>query len=124
MTDPPSHPMRLAMPDASFRLTPQERARIRTGFDVDALERLLAAVVPGVRPEILEDFLIPERGSQDVSLLVRMGDPALQPLLDEVWAPMWELMGPDAIEKETADFPGRELARQRRDAMKKRGAQP
>jgi hypothetical protein len=43
-----------------------------------------------------------------------MGDPALQPLLDEVWAPMWE-QHPERIDKETKDFPGREIARQRRE---------
>jgi hypothetical protein len=52
---------------------------------------------------------------------MKLGDPSLQPLLDEVWAPMWEQFPPGAIEIEDKDFPGRELARARRDARGGRG---
>jgi hypothetical protein len=110
----PSPPtIRLEQPDSTFRLTPEERANVRTGFDVDALERLMAAVVPEGRPMLLEAFQRPS--SWPIRFVVQMGDPSLQPLLDEVWAPMWMELGPDAIDVETAPYPGRELARQRRD---------
>ena len=90
-----------------------DRAKVRPGFDADALERLLANVEPAVRPILLEPFLQPQSG-EPAENLVRMGDPSLQPLLDEVWAPMWDLLPSHAIDTETKDFPGRELARQRR----------
>ena len=106
--------VRLEAPDRTFKLTPQERASIRPGFDVDALERLLASVEAPVRPMILKDFQAVAPG-QPAAALVKMGDPALQPLLDEVWAPIWEKY-PEMMGKETKDFPGREIAKQRRNA--------
>jgi hypothetical protein len=109
------HSIRLPVPDAEFHLSASERARVRQGFDPDALERLLANVEPVVRPMILQSFQQPKPG-EPADNVVRMGDPSLQPLLDEVWAPMWDLFSSDAIEKETKDFPGREIARQRRAA--------
>lgn len=115
MTTPPNPgTVRLETPDRNFKLTPQERASIRPGYDVNALERLLAAVEPPVRPMILTDFQAVAPGETGTAL-VRMGDPALQPLLDEVWAPMWEKY-PEMMDKETKDYPGREIARQRRNA--------
>src|SRR5215218_4660915 len=99
--------IRLPAPDAGFRLSASERAHVRPGFDADALERLLANVEPGARPILLQPFLQPKPG-EPVENTVRMGDPSLQPLLDEVWAPMWDLAPPDAIDTETKDFPGRE----------------
>lgn len=113
-TPPNPKTVRLETPDPNFRLTPQERASIRPGFDVDALERLLAEVEAPVRPMILKDFQAVAPGEPGTAL-VRMGDPALQPLLDEVWAPIWE-KHPEMMEKETKDYPGREIARQRRNA--------
>ena len=37
----------LPSPDPSFRLKPEQRALVRPGFDVNALERLLASIIPG-----------------------------------------------------------------------------
>lgn len=115
MSTPPNpRTVRLDVPDRNFKLTPQERASIRPGFDVDALERLLAAVEAPVRPMILEGFQAVAQGEPGTAT-VRMGDPALQPLLDEVWAPMWEKY-PEMLDTETKNYPGREIARQRRNA--------
>jgi len=111
---------RLAAPDPDFHLSASERAKVRHGFDADALERLLANVEPAVRPMLLEQFQWPKPG-EPADNVMRLGDASLQPLLDEVWAPMWDQFSPDAIDKETKDFPGREIARQRRAA---RGAPP
>jgi hypothetical protein len=115
MSTPEPQGIRLVKADAGFHLSADERAAVRRGFDVDALERLLAHLRPEVRPTVLEDFKYPAPG-EPPALLIQMGDPALQPLLDEVWAPMWDHMQPAALESETKEFPGRELARQRRRA--------
>jgi hypothetical protein len=106
--------IRLEVPDASFRLSQAERQRIRTGFDVDALERLVANVRPELRHHILESFTIQPADFLTTNSLIKIGDPFLQALLDEVWAPVWEQFPPDALDTETVDYPGRELASQRR----------
>jgi hypothetical protein len=114
MPETPSGSIRLEAPDRNFRLTQRERERIVPGYDADALERLLAAVEAAVRPFLLSRFIVPEDGSGRMpGVMVLMGDPKLQPLLDEVWAPMWELY-PDMLDTETKDYPGREIARERR----------
>lgn len=118
MDQPNPATIRLDQPDPTFRLTPEERASVRPGFDVDALERLLAAVEPEVRPILLRDFQQPKPGDlkpgEFVTPPVRMGDPALQPLLDEIWAPAWERFAPDLLDDDSLHYPGKELARQRR----------
>jgi hypothetical protein len=113
VSQPPRPTIRLPAPEPGFRLTAAERGSIRVGFDVDALERLLSMVEAPVRPMILESFQ-PAKPGEPVSLLLQLGDPALQPLLDEVWAPMWERR-PDGAWRHDPDprWPGRELARQR-----------
>jgi hypothetical protein len=110
--------IRLPRPDPEFKLTPEERASIREGFDVDALERLLAAVDTGARPIILHAFQPPAPGELEPGEFMtpptRMGDPALQPLLDEVWATAWERFAPELLDSEEMNYPGKELAKQRR----------
>jgi hypothetical protein len=113
-TSPSPKALRLETPDRNFKLTPQERASIRPIFDVDALERLLASVEAPFRAFLLSRFQAAEPGTFG-PMMMKMGDPALQPLLDEVWVPMWE-MYPELIDTETKEYPGRELARQRRAA--------
>jgi hypothetical protein len=114
LTAPNPHTVRLPSPDPSFRLTPEERASIRSGFDAAALERLLAAIEPGARPGLLHSFVMPTPGPH-VSITIKMGDPTLQPLLDEVWLPFWESQ-PARLRRFYPDdgmWPGLELARQR-----------
>jgi len=104
---------RLDPPDANYRVSPDDRETIRTGFDPDALERLLAMIVPDARPELLRAFQWPERGVP-ASNIVKFQDPDLQAVLDEVWLPMWETEIPDALDAEKKEFPGLALARRRR----------
>jgi hypothetical protein len=105
--------IRLDPPDTRFRLTDKQRASVRRGFDVAALERLLAHVVPEARAVTLGAFL-PADDAESARNTIRMADPALQPLLDEVWAGFWEA-NPDllAFKEDDAVWPGRALARQR-----------
>lgn len=120
MSIPPPPEFLLPEPDAAYRLSAAERAKVRPEFDADALERLLAAVVPEVRPMLLRGFQWPEAG-QPVSHIVKRGDASLTPLLDEVWAPYWDLLPEEMINLEDKDFPGRELARERRRARDRDG---
>lgn len=113
-------PLRLAAPTQGYRIDPALRARVFKGFDADALERLLAHVAPERRAEILSYFLVPDNPepARSRGQLIQIKDPLLQPLLEEVWAPMWDYVGAtDAdIEANTYDYPGREIARARRVA--------
>lgn len=114
MTAPHPSTVRLPEPDPTFRLTEEERGSIRPGFDADALERLLAAIEPGARRGLLQAFLTPAPG-QRARNVVQMGDPELQPLLDQVWLPFWESR-PDRLRRRHPDdqqWPGLELARKR-----------
>lgn len=111
---------RLAVPDPNFRLTPEQRASLRRGFDADALERLLAAVEPASRPFILESFQAPRPGESIWDTPVNwMSDPVLQAMLEEVWATAWE-QRPELLDDPNVNFPGKEIAKQRRAARQKR----
>lgn len=98
--------------DLTYRLPVSERQRMRRGFDLDALERLLAHVAPERREEILECFRIPD--TNQVHELWRIGDPELQEMLEEVWAPAWDRVPLAAIESDTSERPGKRLAAARR----------
>ena len=70
-----------------FRLTPDERSRVISGADVQALERFLAAVPAELRPSVGERFLRVEDQSLEPLGIDRIDDPLLMSLLVEVWAP-------------------------------------
>ena len=115
-------PLRLTEPDHGYRLTAADRAGVRPGFDVEALERLLQAIRPEMRPEILAHFQFHEEPTPTrYGHLVQFHDPELQPLLEEVWAPMWDAVNAtdDDIARDTYGFPGREVAIKRRAARKR-----
>jgi hypothetical protein len=116
------HTLRLPEPDPDLKLTPEERADVRRGFDVDALERLLAAVEADVRPIILDWFRAPKRVEGEPGVWetppITTGDPALQPLLDEVWATAWERY-PQLLDNDEVIDPGKDIAKERR-AMRER----
>jgi hypothetical protein len=105
---------RLDAPDPAFRLTAEQRASIEPGYDVDALERLLAMMHPDLRAGTLSSFQ-PQPPEVIGGGLVRIYDPVLQSLLDEVWAPRWasvpeEWFHPPDFQR----YPGRDLAMRRR----------
>ncbi len=117
MSSPEPLPMRLPAPDPGFRLSEADRGEMLAGFDVEALERLLGMTRPDLRQEILKHFQKRKNGER-LGILVHLSDPDLQKVLEEVWAPKWDLVNAtDAeIEANVFGFPGREIARQRRAA--------
>ena len=58
LTTPQPSGISLPSPDLAFRLSAQERASVRRGFDADALERLLSRLIPPVRPMVLASFQV------------------------------------------------------------------
>jgi hypothetical protein len=118
--EPPPKPLRLSTPDATYSLASADRAKLRRGFDADALERLLRMVRPDMRQEILGHFQLSDGTGRRYGDLVQFHDPRLQPLLEEVWAPMWDEVGAtdEQIAQNAFHFPGRDIARQRRAAAR------
>jgi len=100
--------------DGTFRLTQQDRKRLRPGFDVSALEKLLGHIPASRRGELLSYFLRPE--TSEIRELWYIGDPVLQELLEEVWAPTWDRVPDSEIAADTSQRPGKGLALQRRRA--------
>lgn len=120
----PPKALRATTPAREFRLAASEREKVVPGYDVAALESLLAHITPERRTEILKYFQFPEdRSAAPLGLLMVIKDPQLQPLLEEVWAPMWDHVA--ATDEQVAEnvfgYPGRALAMERR-ALKKREA--
>lgn len=110
--------LRLAITETTYHLAPAERVKVRPGFDVDALERLLGRIHPDRRAEILALFQHqPPNSRKELTFL---GDPELQAILEEVWAPFWDELPESDLEDETmAIFPGREIAKKRRDSRRR-----
>jgi hypothetical protein len=113
-------PLRLAASDQLYRLSADDRARVRPGFDADALERLLQAIRPDMRQEIVGHFQFHGESSPRYGHLMQFHDSQLQPLLEEVWAPMWDELNAtdEEIERDAYGYPGREIALQRRAARR------
>ena len=112
--DLPPRPLRLAAPDATYRLSDEDRAKVQEGFDVDALERLVGMVRPDMRQELLVHFQVGEEEGPRRGRIVQMNDPELQRVLEEVWAPMWDGVPDEVLEATSGPFPGRGVAKQRR----------
>lgn len=110
MTSPDAEPMRLEAPDPGFQLSPEDRAMLAPGFDVNALERLLKQIRPDLRREILSYFQVGKSGGH----LIEIHDPDLQAVLEEVWAPFWDNVPDEALEADWYRMPGREIAKARR----------
>jgi hypothetical protein len=107
----------IGVPDPNYRLPEEDRAKVGANFDADALERLLSMVPPDTRDDILPSFVPPDPsvGERPSGWLVRLGHPALQAALEEVWVPYWRHVSDEDLDSGSEDhIPGRELAKQRR----------
>lgn len=121
MTTPSNQSARLNVADPAFRLTAEQRASIEPGFDVDALERLLAVLHPDLRVPVLGDFQRNRLAPNEIGGgLMKFEDPVLQALLDQVWAPRWEGVPDEWLDDpEFRRFPGQEIAKRRRNALRR-----
>lgn len=119
MTEPAYQPLALRVSDAGYRLSAEDRARVVPGFDPDALERLLRRVRPDMREEILREFQLPRPGEPIPGGIHEFTEPELNPLLEEVWATMWEDESDDFLAEGASEMPGRTLAKQRREERRR-----
>ena len=117
----PGRPLRAEQPDATFRLTDAQRAKMLSMYDAEAVERLLQMVRPDARASTLRFFQVAEKPGPH-AVLMHLDDPKLQAVLEEVWAPYWDRLPPEAIERERAPIPGRAIARTRRAARAAAGS--
>lgn len=106
--------IRLEQPERNYRLSAADRATVIPGFDVNALERLLASVTPELRTEVLSCFQRPTTAGERRGQLYRIHDPKLQAILEEVWAPMWDSATDQELAADVYGMPGRKVALQRR----------
>jgi hypothetical protein len=118
VTDPEYRPLALRSPDRTFRLIPEERAKVLPGYDVEALERLLRIVRPDMRQEILRYFQPGQPGERSRGMLTEFTEPQLQAVLEEVWAPMWNDAPDEALDDASSYYPGRQIAKQRRESRR------
>jgi hypothetical protein len=102
-------------PDLTVCLTVAQRAMLIDGIDHDALERLLQTLPADLRSAVLTAFTKAEpgeRGNAQIVAMIGVDDT----LLADVWAPTWEAMGAEAIDRTAPhefELPGREIARER-----------
>jgi hypothetical protein len=115
----------LDTPDESFRLDAAERANIQDIYDADALERLLQVVHPDHRMNVLANFQIQPFDGRKRPYFIEILDPKVQPLLDPVYAPVWQNATDEEIEANIYGLPGREtVKKQRREMRDRRRADP
>jgi hypothetical protein len=115
-------PLPLPGPPSDYHIPADERARIVPGFDVEALERLLARVVAERRDEVLAYFQFPrDRSAPRLGILKEIKYPELQAILEEVWAPMWDHVGAtdEDLRDNVYEYPGREIALAHRAAAQR-----
>jgi hypothetical protein len=110
----------LETPDESFRLGAAERANIGGDYDPDALERLLQLVHPDHRMDVLANFQIQPFDGRKRPYFIEILDPKVQPLLDPVYAPVWQNATDEEIEANIYGLPGRETVKQQRREMRDR----
>jgi hypothetical protein len=113
--------MMIRQRDPNYRLAPNLRAQLVRDIDGDAVEELLQYTAPQDRPTVLSMFSRPEPGQSWRAQIVAPGsdDPIVKDLLERIWAPTWEALGPEQIETADLALPGRELARKRLALRKK-----
>ena len=102
-------------PDLTVKLTGEQRAKLIDGIDHDALERFLQTLPADLRSTVLTAFTKAEpgkKGNAQIVAMIGFDDT----LLADVWAPTWEAMGAEAIDRTVPyefELPGREIARER-----------
>ena len=119
-TAPMPESISLDTPDESFRLDAAERANINSMYDPDALERLLQLVHPDHRMDILANFQIKPFDGRKGVYYIEILDPKLQPLLDPVYAPVWQNATDEELEANIYGMPGRETVMQQRQETRDR----
>lgn len=95
----------------TYRLSVEDRGKVAPIFDGDALEEFLQMNPPTSRASLLRSFQKqPQLANVDpdgtVSVLVRVSDPAMQRVLDRVWAPRWAHETLTELERRSPDLPG------------------
>lgn len=117
---------RTPTPDRAYRIDADERPRLQSGVDADALERLLQYFPAESRASHLEMFSVrrivddPHGRPPDITTLTRISEPIMQNLLEEVWQPYWSSLSDAELAQALGGPPGLELARRRR-ADERRG---
>ncbi|HEY0036899.1 MAG TPA: hypothetical protein VGB66_09450 [Longimicrobium sp.] len=101
------------------QLAPEVRKQLARQFDVDALEELLGTIPVEEQACVLTSVGVVHDSdshaeTKQVSIMVWSSDPARQALLDRVWAPFWDTLPPEYLDRTDLPYPGRELARLRR----------
>lgn len=124
MATPSYQPLQLAAREVGFRLTPSDRAKIREEFDADALERLLSMIRPEMRRKILRHFQVIHPSEvepgENLGWITEFTEPQLTAVLEEVYQPAWDQLPDEALDRPGYTYyPGRELARQRRDLRRR-----
>jgi hypothetical protein len=105
------HSICLDAPDTDFALSTEDRERVQSAYDVEALEEFLQWVRPEYRHDLLPNFQYGDYPAPHPGMLTRISVPKLQELLEKVWAPYWEVYGTESeILGEVADSPGRHEA--------------
>jgi hypothetical protein len=107
--------MAIRQRDLSYRLAQPERAQLLPDVDVQAVEEFLQYTAPHDRATVLSMFSRPEPGQSWHAQIVAPAteDPLAKELLERIWAPTWEALGPEQVETADLGLPGRELARKR-----------
>jgi hypothetical protein len=105
-------PAKLSQPDTNFRLTAEQRAVIRSGYDAGALERLLARIHPKYRDRVRALF------GAGGGLVTSTGDAELDELLGDVLSPRWAALSDEQLREADDIMPGRERELRRRGTLR------
>jgi hypothetical protein len=113
-----------------IRLSEAQRANIAEWFDPVAIETIANLMSEAERRSFLEPFggvpdeaAAPRSAGNTLRVLMGHSDPRLQALLEEMWAPFWNTLPPEALTDSSYSFPGRKLAQEQRLA-RERGESP
>jgi hypothetical protein len=80
-------------------------------------------MVDGEAREPMLRFFVAAEKRGPHAMLTELDDPKLQAALEEVWVPYWNDLPDEALNEEQAPIPGRDVARQRREARRRAGAE-